>query len=249
MGVIHNYTGVVHRIRSKPYKNRLNKVKRTHIARTYEEAILSIENICEAMKDRDGFAGKYKDLVENVKQFLEESAYQLCDGFSVNFRYFSIHPHTIGAFASASEVYDPQKHPVKFKFRVRSPLRNLTQNNEADIRGMADANAYIDEFTDTCEELVNSQFIPGNLFNLTGSKIKIAGEDPGCGIFFVPTEDPSKAVKVERIAENSASEIIGVAPDTGYTRNKIEVRTQFDGSALYLKAPRIIVSDFVLEAA
>ena len=249
MGVITNYTGALHRIRAKLYTNYLPKVGGAYIARSDNEASLSIEKICETMKDRGGFAGKYGDLVENVKQFLDESAYQLCDGFAVNLKYFSIHPHIGGTFASVKESYDSEKHSVSFKFRITRAFHDITRNINVDIIGLADSNTYIDEFTDTDEGLVNSSYSPGNLFSLTGSKIKIAGDDPCCGLFFVPVGDPSKAVKVSRIAENSTSKIIGISPCTGYTRNKIEVRTQFNGSGNLLKTPRIIVSSFVLEAS
>jgi hypothetical protein len=69
-------------------------------------------------------------------------------------------------------------------------------------------------------------------------------------VFFVPVDDPSKAVKATRIAENSSSKIIGVCPDISYAFNRIEVRTQYTGSsATFLKAPRIITSAFTLEHA
>ena len=248
MGLIDNYTGALHRVRAKLYHDHLPSMKGAYIARTDNEASLSIEKICKTMKDRGGFSGKYGDLVENVKQFLDECVYQLCDGFSVNLKYFSIHPQIGGIFASVNEAYDPQKNPVSFRFRVEKPLLDLTRHITVDILGLADANAFIEEFIDMDREFVNSRFIPGDIFSLTGSKIKVAGDDPGCGVFFVPLEDPAKAVKARRIVENSASKIIGVAPDTGYTQNQIEVRTQFTGSGTLLKKPRIITGDFVLES-
>ena len=250
MSVINNYTGVLHKIRAKLYHNFLPKVKGVYIARADDEASLSIEKICETMKDRGGFTGRYGELVEYVRQFLDECAYQLCDGYSVNLKYYSIHPNIGGSFASAKEPYDPEKHPVGFKFRIRGPLRDLTKNILVDLLGVAESNAFIDEYTDTDELIVNSQFTPGNIFSLTGSKIKIAGEDPGCGVFFVPVDDPSRAVKVSRIPENTTSKIIGVTPNTCYSKNRIEVRTQFNGSStVFLKTPRIISSSFVLETA
>jgi len=42
----------------------------------------------------------------------------------------------------------------------------------------------------------------------------VAGDDPGIGVFFVPIEDPAKAVKATRIAKNLPSEIIGIVPPT-----------------------------------
>ena len=68
-------------------------------------------------------------------------------------------------------------------------------------------------------------------------------------MYFVPIEDPSKAVKVSRLAESHLARITGIAPDTEYMYNKIEIRTQFAGSsALLRKAPRVITSSFTLEA-
>jgi hypothetical protein len=98
---------------------------------------------------------------------------------------------------------------------------------------------------------VNSIFIPGDQFVIQGHKIKVAGEDTGVGVYFVPVEDPSKAVKVAHLAENSPSKIIGaVPPSTGFNQNKIEIRTQYTGSGgTFLKTPRVITSAFILEEA
>jgi hypothetical protein len=92
MAVINDITEVLHRIRAKLYPNYLHGVPGGFIARTDDEASLSIEEVCAALKNRGGFTGNYDDLVANVKQFFDEAVYQLGDGFSVNLKYFSIHP-------------------------------------------------------------------------------------------------------------------------------------------------------------
>jgi hypothetical protein len=38
-------------------------------------------------------------------------------------------------------------------------------------------------------------------------------------------DDPGKAVKVTRIMENHPHKIIGIAPATQYSKNKLEIRT------------------------
>jgi hypothetical protein len=61
-------------------------------------------------------------------------------------------------------------------------------------------------------------------------------------------DDPSKAVKVSRVAENTASKITGITPKTQFLHNRIEIRTQYAGSgAILLKTPRVITSVFVLD--
>ena len=172
--------------------------------------------------------------------------------FSVNMGYYSIHPNIGGIFENEKEAFCREKHPINFKFRVRGALNKLADHIMVDILGVADSNAYIYEFTDNEEKSTNALFTPGNLFSLIGNKIKIAGDDADgekCGVFFVPVEDPSKAVRVKRIAENSASKIIGIAPDTKFAQNRIEVRTRFTNSGTLLKEPRFITSKFIIEVA
>ena len=185
-----------------------------------------------------------------VKKFFDEAAYQLCDGFAVNTGYFSIHPNISGSLENATETYDRSKNPVNFKFRVGARLRNLAKYIDVVIAGIADCNAFIGDFVDNYENAKNTLFVPGSIFTIYGNKIKIAGEDHETGVFFVPVDDPSKAVKVERIIENFPGKIIGEAPKTKHRLNRIEIRTRYAGSkSTLLKAPRIIKSSFVLETA
>jgi hypothetical protein len=250
MGIKNNIDDVLHRIRVKLYPNYLPKTEGRYIAKTDNEAFMTIERICAAVKNRGGFMGSYENLIENIKQFMDQCAYQLCDGFALHLGYYSIHPNIGGTINSEKEAHDPKKNPVNFKYRTRLPLRNLVRHIAVEITGIADGNAFIDEFIDRDEDSVNSIFAPGDMFCIKGNKIKLAGGDPACGVFFVPVDDPSKAVKVTRIGENSASTVTGIAPDTEHQYNKIEIRTQYTGSsATFLKTPRSIVSGFVLEEA
>jgi hypothetical protein len=93
IAIINDVNEVLHRIREKLYPNYLPTLEGAYIARTDNEAFLSIEEVCAALKNRGGFTGSYDDLVEHVRQFFDEAAYQLCDGFTVNAGYFSVHPN------------------------------------------------------------------------------------------------------------------------------------------------------------
>jgi hypothetical protein len=250
MAIINNITEVLHRLRVKLYPNYLPNVEGAYIARTDSEASLNIEQVCAALKNRGGYGGDYEDLVEGVKQFFDEAAYQLCDGFSVNTGYYSIHPNVGGTFNNTSEIHDHKKHPITFRFRTGRKLRRLIEHIAVDIEGIADTSGYIDEFIDAEEDSINAHYLPGNQFILHGHKIKVAGDDPSVGVYFVPVNDPSKTIKATRIAENGTSKIIGVAPGTGSSPVKIEIRTQYTGSGnAFLKTVRTITSGFTLEEA
>jgi hypothetical protein len=105
-------------------------------------------------------------------------------------------------------------------------MLNLSAKNSSAGKALKFLNI-IDEYTRECLSInvqrslkaqdvsENTFFAPGGVFSLCGSKIKAAGDDPGCGVFFVPAEDPPKAVKVNRLVENTPSKIIGKAPGIG----------------------------------
>jgi len=239
---------IFYKIRVLLHPNYLPGTEGTFQARTVNEASLSVDQVCAFLLNRGGFTGSYENLLENVRLYLDEAVYLLCNGMAINTGYFTIYPNIGGTFDNEREAHDPEKHPVSFRFRTLSKLRRLIDEITVSVEGVADASGWIDEYQDNDEDEVNSVFIPGNLFTIFGNKIKIAGDNPAVGLYFVPVDNPAAAVKVMRIAENTSSKIIGVAPQTGYQMNRIEVRTQYSGSNIaFLKAPRIITSDFVLE--
>ncbi|MDR1218401.1 MAG: DUF4469 domain-containing protein [Treponema sp.] len=248
MAIINNVNEVLHRIRVKLYPNYLPHVEGAYIARADNEASLSIEEVCAALKNRGGFTGSYDDLVEHVQQFFDETAYQLCDGFAVNTGYFSIHPNVGGTFDKITEGHDGKKHPVTFRFRTRAPLRSLADRIVVDVEGLADVSGYIDEFVDISSGAANDVLTPGGLFSIAGHKIKIAGDDPDVGVYVVSADDPSLRVKASgRLAENTASKLIGVVPALGAGAWKVEIKTQYAGSGnTVLKSPRVIESAFTL---
>ena len=241
---------ILHRIRVKLYPNPFPKGEGTYIARTNNEKTLTIQDVCMAMKTRGGYAGRIDTLLENVRQYYDEVAYQLCDGYAITNGYYNVYPNIGGTFKSVNEVHDQKKNPVSFRFGTRRKLRKLAEEIVIEVEGVSDSSGYIDSFIDFEEDSLNSVFMPGNQFAIHGSKIKVAGDDPGNGIYFVPVDNPEKAVKVTRLAENSPTKLTGLAPDTGYLQNRIEVRTQFTstGSRL-LKNPKTIKSAFIIEAA
>ena len=239
MAVINNVTEVLHRIRAKLYPNYLHGISGAYIARTDDEASLSIEQVCAALKNRGGFTGSYKDLVEYVQQFFDETAYQLCDGFSVNTGYFSLHPRIGGTWENAREPLDPVKHPVRFSFRALKPLRDLASHIEVLIEGVAETTGFIAEITDVTTEAVNETLTPGGMFALAGHKIKIAGESADCGVYFVNAAAPSQRVKAAgHLADNTASRIVGIIPALAAGQWQVEAVTRFSGSGTPLKTPR-----------
>jgi hypothetical protein len=236
---------VLHRIRVKLYPNYLPQTEGAYIARTDNEAMLTIEEVCAALKNRGGFTGNYDDLVEHVNQYLDEVAYQICDGYAVNTGYFSIHPNVGGTFDKPTEGHDAKKHPITFRFLTRASLRALVEHIVVDIEGLADVQGYIDEFLDVKTGAVNETLTPDGQFVISGHKIKIAGDAPEVGVYF-EADDGVQIKMMDALAVNSASSLVGVAPILASRTWKVVVKTQYTVGGTLLKAPRDIVSRFTL---
>jgi len=239
---------VMHRIRVKLYPSNLPGGKGAYFARTDPEAVLGIEEICAFLINRGGYTGSYEDLVQHVRQFFDELAYLLCNGFAVDTGYFTIHPSVGGFFRSDKDGWDPKEHPVSLTFRIKGKMHRAIELVSVEIKGVADTAGCIDEFHDVDEDSKNTLYAPGSMVVITGDRIKVAGKNPACGVFLVPVDDPSKAVRFENLVANTSSKIIGKAPKTGYQYNRIEIRTQYGGSGTnFLKELRIITGNFILE--
>jgi len=238
---------ILHKIKVKLYPNYLHHTEGLYIARTDSEATLSVEDVCTTLKNRGGFQGKYDELVDNIHQFFDELVYQVLDGYAVSTRYFSIHTNIGGTFNSDKEAHDHNKHKISFRFRTLKPLIELSRTINVEILGVADVGGYIDEYIDYDTNTTNSVFASNSLFTIHGHKIKVAGDDPACGVFFVPVDNPAKAVKVTRISDNTGNKISGVTPPVQGQNIKIEIRTQYGGSGTMLKSPRVITSGFTME--
>jgi hypothetical protein len=214
------------------------------------EETLTVEQVCTALKLRGGFTGSYDDLVEHVKLYHNEVAYQLCDGYAVSSGYFSIHPNVGGTFNSTREGVTPEEHPIDFRFRVNGPLRDLADHIEVEVIGLADSGAFIDEFIDKKSGLINQRVTPGGLFVTTGNKIEIAGTSPKIGLYLVAPGSPAIAVKVMEIAVNKSTEIVGIIPDLPAGKTwTLEARTQYSNGSTLLKEVRSIASSFTLTEA
>jgi hypothetical protein len=163
---------------------------------------------------------------EHVLLFLREAAYQMCDGFGINMRLFSMYLNVGGLFESVREPVTPETHPVDVHFLIREPLRRMLALVDVDIVGLAESGA----------------------FRLLGAKVKVLGEPDKTGVFFVPADNADGGVKVtENLIENTPSKIAGIIPNLPAEKTWVlEVRTQYTHSGMLLKEVRVIRSGFTL---
>jgi hypothetical protein len=241
MSVTNDPDEVLHRIRVKLIASNLPGSKDAYYALTANEAELTVEEVAAVMVKRGGFTGNYHDLVTHVKEFMSEIAYQLCDGFTVNAGYFSIHPAVGGLFRYKNE--DPGSHPVQFRFRVRKPLRDLARYITVEVDAGADAGA-IDNFIDVASGETNGRVTPGGIYTVTGRRIKVTGGSPECGVYFLSESDQRQFKAPVKFAVNLSAKVSGIVPPLPAGEYRIAIKTQYTIGGIDLKQPRTVTSGF-----
>ena len=236
----------LHTIKAALYDNALTPNQNDFMARVVSERSLNIKDVCRAATTRGGADIPAAAMEHAVNLFLKEMGYSLCDGFSVNTGWFTASVSIKGVFDSPVEKFNPDKHTLSFDFNQGSLLRKELGAVTVNITGVADSMAYIAQVTDIKTGSVNDLITVGRNLRITGSKIKIAGNNPTNGIYFVDNVT-NESIKVDAtdIVTNNPSELIIVIPPLTLGEYRLEVVTQFTNSTL-LKEPRKAIFDKIL---
>ena len=238
---------ILHKIKAYLYDNLLTKDNpNDFIARTVSERSLSVKDICETAVNRGGADVTAAAMQHATDLFLKEMAYQLCDGYSVNTGWFTAGTQIRGVFDSPMETFNSQKHSILFQFNQGEKLRAEIPNIEINILGVADATSAVLQVKDVKSGTVNDLLTPGHVLKISGSKIKVAGEDKVNGIYFVNTDTNDRTqVELSDVVNNNPSELIIVVPALSAGKYNVEVVTQFAGNKL-LKESRTASFDKLL---
>jgi len=238
----------LHKIKAYLYDNVLTENPDDFMARVSSERSLSIKDICQSANTRGGADISAAAMEHAVNLFLKETAYRLCDGFSVNTGWFTASAHIKGVFNSPNETFNPQKHTIAFDFQQGTQLRKELSNVEVQILGVADSSLSILQVTDIKSGSINDLITPFRNLRISGSKIKIAGDSPDNGIYFVNMDTQFRTkVEQDEIVNNNPSELLIVIPELPQGSYRLEVVTQFSGSGgVTLKEPRTAVFDKIL---
>ena len=237
---------VMHKIRASLYANLLTDDPNDFSAKVSSERSLNVREICESAVARGGADVPAASMAHAMELFLKEMAYQLCDGYSVNTGYFTATPLIKGVFNDPKEQFDSAKHSVLFQFNQGETLRRELSTVEIEIMGVADSGSVITQVTDMKTGSVNDLLTPGRNLKIAGNKLKIAGDNPNVGVYFVNQSSQARMRVIPTdIVINNPSEVMIVIPSLPKATYRVEIVTQYAVSSL-LKEPRSAIFDKIL---
>jgi hypothetical protein len=153
-----------------------------------------------------------------------------------------------GVFVGDHPVWNGSEHSLLLHAAATVEVRNAIKGIAVEVLGMAQSGLFINSLTDVVSGEINARITPGGAVNLTGVKIKIAGDAPGVGLHLteINTETVTE-IPMTSIPVNEPSKITFVVPvDLSAGDYRLSITTQFLPNTTLLKEPRTYIVDYVL---
>ncbi len=239
---------IFHSIKAILIPNLLTEDPKDLYAKVTSERTLDIPAICKTAVTRGGAQTTEGAMKNNVELFLQEMEYQLKDGYAVNTGYFTATPQIRGVFRDATDRYDHTRHSIYFLFGQGDILRKGLNEVQVEITGVGDSGISISKVTDVKTKSVDDRITPGRNLRIKGSKLKLEGEHPDVGVWFVNQATQERIrVEADDVVDNNPSELVVVIPDLAPGQYALEVCSQYTQGQL-LKSPRTAVFKELLVA-
>jgi len=176
---------------------------------------------------------------------------QIANGASVCFGlgYFNLGVN--GVFIGDDAHWDNAIHSLSVRVAPTAQLRNAVKASKVDVRGMAASGAVINTVTDVTSGEVNSRLTPGGGVNLTGTKIKIGGDNSLIGIRLT-NHATSEVIAIPEtsLLLNDPKKVIFIAPASLVNGDyKLSITTQYSSQSHILKEPRTYDFEYMLNVS
>ncbi|MDR1324991.1 MAG: DUF4469 domain-containing protein [Treponema sp.] len=179
-------------------------------------------------------------VLEAEKQVIEAI---VAEGGAVNTELFNAFPSISGVFGTPEEAFDHDRHKVKINLHPGVVLRSAVAAVKPKRVAAVVSGTVITSVTDLKTGSVNGTLTPGRDVKLSGAKLKIAGDHPDVGLYFVPTGGGAEVkVDLSDIVVNNPSELIAVIPPLSAGVYRVRIITQFS-TGKHLKTPHTFTLD------
>jgi hypothetical protein len=170
-------------------------------------------------------------------------------GDRVEFGLGIIHLECNGIFIGDHARWDNKINRLVARLLPGFDLRKALKNVLVEVLGKAQIPNYINSATDVASGgTVNSIITPGGIINLSGVKMKIAGDHPAIGIDLqLDQSSQSFHIPMNAIGTNEPTHITFVAPlNLPAGDYRLTITTQYSGGGKFLKEPRVLTLSYLL---
>jgi hypothetical protein len=219
-------------------ENLLTERPDDYSAQTHSVASLDKEAIITRMLNRGTLLTR-TDILAVLNGFEETVAAAILDGNSVNLPLFNTAFSISGVFETPLDTFDGNRHKLNINLTKGILLRDVERKVKFEKTTNPTPLPQIQELRDSVSGTVNEKLTANGVVELRGYNLKITGDLPVCGLWFV--SDSGAETKAEVIIENKPSKIIAMIPALSNGNYQVKVVTQFAGSGILLKTPKMFI--------
>lgn len=218
-------------------ENLLTERPDDYSAQTHSIASLDKEAIINRMLSRGTLLTR-TDIVAVLNNLEETIVDALLEGNNINLPLFNTSFSISGVFEGPLDSFDGNRHKLNVNLTKGTLLRTVEKEIKFEKTNAITPQPQIQEIKDSVSGAVNERLTAGGVVEIRGYNIKITGNQPDCGLWFIP--DSGEAVKATVLIENKPSTLIAMIPALAQGAYRIRVVTQFSGGK-ELKDPKSVI--------
>jgi nucleoid DNA-binding protein len=158
-------------------------------------------------------------------------------GYTVNLPLLNSSFSVSGVFDGPLDTFDPNRHKLNINLAKGVLLREAEKRVKLEKTSTAAPMPQIQEVKDSMSGAINERITANNVVELRGYNLKIDGDSPACGLWFVAGS--GEETKATTLIENKPSKILAMIPALPAGNYQIKVVTQHTGSGTLLKTPKV----------
>jgi hypothetical protein len=217
--------------------------KQNFSARVVSDKSHDLEGIINLMLSKRNLVSR-TDIVAVFSAFFETVENCIKLGENITLPIFNISYSITGVFENEDESFNREKHHVNVNMNNGLQIKRAIEQIKLNKIDTVVREPVLHHFNDLASHTVDDQLTKNSLFELTGSQIKIAGDKPDIGLYFVA--DDGTETKVVLVADNTNKKIVGQTPDLATGSYHLHIKTQSTKGTYTTKTLKESTSNFSL---
>ncbi|MDO9635222.1 MAG: DNA-binding domain-containing protein [Paludibacter sp.] len=166
------------------------------------------------------------------------------EGCTINLPLFNTSFSISGVFEGPMDMFDGGRHKLNVNLSKGVLLRDAETKVKFEKTSATAPTPSIQEVKDVASGKTNETLTPAGAVQLWGSQLRIAGEHPDVGLWFVP--ETGDAIKAAILITNKPASLIAMIPVLAQGSYSVKVVTQYSGGGALLNTPKVSIFNRML---
>ncbi|MDE5421520.1 DUF4469 domain-containing protein [Ancylomarina sp. DW003] len=204
-------------------------------ARPQEVTSYDLEDIIAQMLEK-GSTVTRSDILAVLNNFFEVAGTITSNGGMINTDLFKTNFSVTGVFNGATDAFDKSRHAIKINTNAGKVLKTALTKVKVEKVASAETIPHILEVKDSISGSVNDQISSEGVLEITGSRLKLDGDNATNGVYLVASDNTRN--KVVTVVDNKPARLIVILPTLAAGEYSLQITTQYNGGGSGLKSPR-----------